>query len=97
MSDLFGNHIVGFPTRWLICGVGAVLSFPPGVLVWAHSNLNGIKFCAFLFKCNLNINQRTNGPVNAHLILTALHVGGLMNSALGRGLYGPQDHRWQDL
>ena len=19
MSDLFGNHIVGFPTRWLIC------------------------------------------------------------------------------
>ena len=21
MSDLFGNHIVGFPTRWLICNV----------------------------------------------------------------------------
>ena len=22
MSDLFGNHIVGFPTKWLICFPG---------------------------------------------------------------------------
>ena len=27
MSDLFGNHIVGFPTRWLICEDGIVEVF----------------------------------------------------------------------
>ena len=43
------------------------------------------------------INQRTNGPVNAHLIWTAVLVGELMAPALGCGLNGPQEHRWQDL
>ena len=30
MSDLFGNHIVGFPTRWLIsyCTIGGFYSIP---------------------------------------------------------------------
>ena len=36
--------------------------------------------------------QRTNGPVNAHLIWTALLVGELMTPALGCGLYGPKGH-----
>ena len=43
---------------------------------------------------------RTDGPVNAHLIWIALFVGELMTlmtPALGCGLYGPQEHIWQDL
>ena len=27
MSDLFGNHIVGFSTRWLICIIVYILNF----------------------------------------------------------------------
>ena len=27
MLDLFGNHIVGFPTRWLICYILEVLTY----------------------------------------------------------------------
>ena len=42
-------------------------------------------------------NQRTNGPVNAHLIWTILLVGEQITPALGIGLYGAQEHGWQDL
>ena len=28
MSDLFGNHIVGFPTRWLICKSKRKITIP---------------------------------------------------------------------
>ena len=30
MLDLFGNHLVGFPTRRLICIIGAVYSWGDG-------------------------------------------------------------------
>ena len=31
MSDLFGNYIVGFPTRWLKCVYVHILVMIPGV------------------------------------------------------------------
>ena len=35
-------------------------------------------------------NQRTNGPVNAHLFWTIVLVVELMTPVLGCGMYGPQ-------
>ena len=44
-------------------------------------------------KSNIRLeDQMTNGPVNGHLILTALLVEELMTPALGRSPYGPQEH-----
>ena len=58
-------------------------------------------------RCHSNQNlilleyKRTNGPVNAHLIWTALLVVELYvmtpDLHLRRGQYRPKEHRWQDL
>ena len=43
MSDLFGNHIVGFPTRRLICLYNVIIS----VFEWSHDESD--YFCKLLY------------------------------------------------
>ena len=41
MSDLFGNHIVGFPTRWLTCLVKQrLMGLIPGFFSLSDEALN---------------------------------------------------------
>ena len=41
MSDLFGNHIVGFPTRWLICDLRILPNWGTGWLT--SSRVGGLR------------------------------------------------------
>ena len=58
MSDLFGNHIVGFPTRRLICyrkcdmvsvAVISVISVAGGITIIAVSLTLAFKLCWYDF------------------------------------------------
>ena len=43
MSDLFGNHIVGFPTRWLnYVGIARNKYAIPGVVIFFENLSNGL-------------------------------------------------------
>ena len=73
MSDLFGNHIVGFPTRQLKCASCTqflkkdILVLPQILQFFIMKDAVTLENESHYYTREAILYQRTNGPVNAHL------------------------------
>ena len=50
MSDLFGNHIVGFPMRWLIYEYGQLANLIYSLIIICRHQDTGVAFQSFEVK-----------------------------------------------
>ena len=58
MSDLFGNHIVGLPTRWLICYGALVFRYVQA----NHKKVNHQEYFLFQHANEVFVERETSHP-----------------------------------